>query len=348
MDRLSALPDALLHAILFFLPAPQVVRMCLLSQRWRHLWRSAPCIKINEHNFGISRMMMKGPVDEKWAQFENFATNLLLSHDNRSSLDEFWVCSSVYNRLHVDRWIRHGIEYYPAMLHIRILGCDRSFKLPPMASSSFHRLKRLCLHNVHLDCQFADLLLACPVMEDLELGLCMFSGDFSEGITSFTLKTLVLNSCKNNTSHPLVITAPSLLDLNLTYGCYQAGIILSKMDSLVEAEIEITENLTLSQSTQCGLIGSLFNVTSLELTGFEAKVMLNLKSDTFPTFCNMRTLCLSSCFLDECELNDKLEALGCFFQNAPCLEELTLVYSMVLTLVVYCYVSCHVLSYNLL
>ncbi|CAN6213602.1 unnamed protein product [Urochloa humidicola] len=100
------------------------------------------------------------------------------------------------------------------------------------------------------------------------------------------------------------------------------------MDSLVEAEIEITENLTLCQSTQCGLIGSLFNVTSLELTGFEAKVMLNLKSDTFPTFCNMRTLCLSSCFLDECELNDKLEALGCFFQNAPCLEELTLVYSM--------------------
>ncbi|CAN6180449.1 unnamed protein product [Urochloa humidicola] len=328
VDRLSALPDALLHAILYFLPSPQVVRTCVLSQRWRHLWRSAPCIKINEQDFGFNAGISNVPLEERWARFDGFATNLLLSLDNTSPLDEFCLCSRVYNQCHVDRWIRRGIEYCPAVLGVLIVGRDLGFKLPPMASSSFCRLKRLRLLNVDLDGQFADLLSACPVMEDLELGSCNFSGDFSQGITSFTLKKLALTYCKNNTSHPLVITAPSLSDLELSYGCYQAGIILSKMDSLVEAMIEITENLTLPQSTRCGILGSLVNVTSLELSGFEAKVILNSKSDTFPVFYNIRILCLNICFLDECELSDKLEALGCFLQKAPRLEELILLDSM--------------------
>nr|CAB3452432.1 unnamed protein product [Digitaria exilis] len=140
-DWLSALPDALLHAILSFLPAPQVVRTCLLSQRWRHLWRSSPYIKINEQDFGISLrpQMTHASLDEKWARFEDFAANLLLFHDNTSSLDEFLVCAQ--------------IQSY-----------DLAFKLPPMASSSFHRLKRLCLHHVDLDGQFTYLLSSCPVI----------------------------------------------------------------------------------------------------------------------------------------------------------------------------------------
>uniref|UniRef100_A0A0A9CNH0 Uncharacterized protein n=1 Tax=Arundo donax TaxID=35708 RepID=A0A0A9CNH0_ARUDO len=56
--------------------------------------------------------------------------------------------------------------------------------------------------------------------------------------------------------------------------------------------------------------------------------MLNGKSDKFPIFCNLRTLSLHSCFLDEYELDDKLEALGSFLQDAPCLEKLTLQYCM--------------------
>ncbi|XP_066389591.1 uncharacterized protein [Miscanthus floridulus] len=98
------------------------------------------------------------------------------------------------------------------------------------------------------------------------------------------------------------------------------------MDSLVKAKISVSEN-RISEETQRELLGSLCNVTSLELIHFEAEVMLNDNSE-FPIFHNLRTLDLHSCFLNEYELTGKLEALASFLQNAPCLEKLSLHYCM--------------------
>ena len=130
VDRLSALPDELIHTVLSFLPAPEVVRTCLLSRRWRSLWRSAPRIDLDMQDFGIPMMSVRdGPLEEKWARFEDFATNLLLFHDNTSSLGEFRLSSHVYNHRHVDRWIHRGIEYCPSVLKIWI----------PFLASSCHQ-----------------------------------------------------------------------------------------------------------------------------------------------------------------------------------------------------------------
>ena len=110
VDRLSALPNELIHTVLSFLPAPEVVRTCLLSRQWRSLWRSAPRINLDDEDFGISMMTIHdGTLEEKWAKYEDFATNLLLFHDNTSSLGEFRLSSSIYNQRHMDRWIRRGI-----------------------------------------------------------------------------------------------------------------------------------------------------------------------------------------------------------------------------------------------
>ena len=50
-DRLSSLPDCLLHTIMSFLQARQAVQTCMLSTRWRHLWRSVPCLDIDLAEF---------------------------------------------------------------------------------------------------------------------------------------------------------------------------------------------------------------------------------------------------------------------------------------------------------
>ncbi|EXB80392.1 F-box/LRR-repeat protein 13 [Morus notabilis] len=44
VDRISKLSDSIIHHILAFLPAVDVVRMSLLSKRWRRMWYSVPTL----------------------------------------------------------------------------------------------------------------------------------------------------------------------------------------------------------------------------------------------------------------------------------------------------------------
>lgn len=43
---IESLPDGVLQHILGFLPSPEAVRTCVLAQRWRHLWKAAPCLRV--------------------------------------------------------------------------------------------------------------------------------------------------------------------------------------------------------------------------------------------------------------------------------------------------------------
>ncbi|KAL8525374.1 hypothetical protein ACS0TY_014849 [Phlomoides rotata] len=42
VDRLSELPDSLIHLIFSFLPMRKVLSTTLLSKRWKNLWTSVP------------------------------------------------------------------------------------------------------------------------------------------------------------------------------------------------------------------------------------------------------------------------------------------------------------------
>jgi len=115
-DRLSALPDCLLHVIMSSLKARQVVQTCVLSTRWRHLWRSVPCIDVDIVEFrtkAATPVSSSGGSDsssdsddsdsdsgnnqdkgEAWDEFEDFTVNLML-RCNIALLDSF--------RLDIDR-----------------------------------------------------------------------------------------------------------------------------------------------------------------------------------------------------------------------------------------------------
>ncbi|KAF7111466.1 hypothetical protein CFC21_111475 [Triticum aestivum] len=48
VDRLGALPDEILQHALSFLPSRDAVRTCVLARRWRHLWKSAPALRVTD------------------------------------------------------------------------------------------------------------------------------------------------------------------------------------------------------------------------------------------------------------------------------------------------------------
>ncbi|XP_047070099.1 MEIOTIC F-BOX protein MOF-like [Lolium rigidum] len=321
-DRLSDLPDGLLHTIMSFLTAREAVQMGLLSRRWEGLWCSMPCINIDEQEFL--------PETEGWdtededncrARFEDFVSTLLLFH-SAPTLDVFRfnvVLVQLSNRELVDRWLRRGIKRCPKVVEIR------SFyhKLPHLGSSS-SRLKRLHLTAVTLDGTFTQQLRSgCPVLDDLELKFCRFH-NIAE-IVSCTLKNLTIQHCRHDLHNTLIIKAPSLAYLQLVIDGngsdrnWAGGVVVSDMPFLIKAIICLRNSYSNIPKVPCKLLFSLINVKYLELTGFDTLANLHVGSYTFPVFHNVRTLMLHGC-----DLSDNFEFLGCFLSNAPALEKLTL------------------------
>jgi hypothetical protein len=287
-DRLGDLPDGLLHTIMSFLPAPQVVRTSVLSRRWRDLWRSIPCINIEESEFWTTPTagkwalaVLRSDVHERqetWRKLEDFTTNLLLFHINVTSLEKFRIfsCGRPGTELHrreMDRWVRRGIKYCPQVLEI-IIFASPPLPFPHMGASSC-RLRRLHLCHMYLDNHFGDLLFSrCPVLEDLDLVGCNI--DFQE-IKSPTLKKLVIDRGDNLTGDPVVITAPHIayLKLCIPSGCYSNGIFMCEMASLAKASINLLcLGETFALKHQRRLLGNLCNVRNLALCGFQTVVCL--------------------------------------------------------------------------
>ncbi|KAJ3686970.1 hypothetical protein LUZ61_016134 [Rhynchospora tenuis] len=51
MDRISSLPDCLIHLTLSFLTAQEAVQTCVLSKRWKNLWTTSPFLNFDLRKF---------------------------------------------------------------------------------------------------------------------------------------------------------------------------------------------------------------------------------------------------------------------------------------------------------
>ncbi|CAJ2678323.1 unnamed protein product [Trifolium pratense] len=74
-DRLSDLPDYVILHILSFLNTKHVVRTCVLSKRWKHLWKRIPTLILHASRFSTVK------------QFSVFVSKILTLRDSSSSLN---------------------------------------------------------------------------------------------------------------------------------------------------------------------------------------------------------------------------------------------------------------------
>ncbi|CAN6246817.1 unnamed protein product [Urochloa humidicola] len=215
-DRLSALPDDLLHRILRRLDARQAAGdLSLLSRRWRRLWASSPFVTFLEQGSACS---------------ETFGNNLLLLRDPADLLAFHLHSSDWIHFIFQRRWLRHAMSRGLRVLELT-LGSGHGIFAPPDCIFScatleemnlsgpsikaircsppdpnkpvyLPRLKRLRLENVLIEPSAAEKLSSVwPSLEDLDLSRCCFGIRSSSGmdcpleISSQTLKRLSITSC---------------------------------------------------------------------------------------------------------------------------------------------------------
>jgi hypothetical protein len=306
-DRLSALPDPLLHEIISRLKARQMVRTCKLSRRWRHLWPKAPRLDIDQqHEFSATDT---GYNYKKFGDFVHF----LLQKVSIARLDEL--------RLHVHAGFGSVDDNASAWIRRAIMSSALEPQRERLPSSGFWRLKTLHLSNLgDLDELFAEHIRSrCPSLEDLELMRCtcrfraIASGSLKslalkgwEGkgllceIASPTLRSLVFEgggSGTNGTSPGslFLVTAPALARLSLDISPYNfpVGVSFSEMASLAKASIHLKERETLAKRNYLRnhlfkTLRSVSNAANLELSSFDITACILLYAAAY----NSLALCM--------------------------------------------------------
>ncbi|TKY66927.1 putative F-box/FBD/LRR-repeat protein [Spatholobus suberectus] len=206
-DRISDLPDAVLHHILFLLPIKCVAQMSILSKRWKFLWSTFPDLDFRTLNpFEISSKNVKFLEFEKPRQpldssRMDFITQVLSIRDKHSDIRVLCFRARLsFSRLNslIRRAIRHNVreldieavaavctdDYFnfPRCVigseSLRVLKLKSGFRLPPSSvmRQGFQSLQTLSLSLVIWNNQpsLPDLFSesSFPVLRNLNLDTC--------------------------------------------------------------------------------------------------------------------------------------------------------------------------------
>lgn len=79
-NRISLLPDTLLHHILSTLNTKFVVQTCLLSKRWKTLWTLIPTLNFDYNSFSSSSLFKYDDEESKRRSFKFFIFRVLSIH----------------------------------------------------------------------------------------------------------------------------------------------------------------------------------------------------------------------------------------------------------------------------
>ncbi|MFS7926183.1 putative F-box domain, leucine-rich repeat domain superfamily, F-box-like domain superfamily [Helianthus anomalus] len=231
-DRISNLPDELIHHIVSFLDMKYAVQTSALSHKWEHIWTSTRCLNFNSCAFRTPRLFAKFVKDALSHQnnhVEESKVQLTLTGAATPS-----VVKSIVNNVYLHNvrdlnmtWLTtRKFHQFPECLfssdtlkHLTLATGDQSFYLHkasciPKVAWNFPALETLCLRSMHLGDkgdESLDLFSKCVNLRDLTLHNCCMYGLKIFNICAPELSNLTIRA----TSYPDVVNvvAPKLENL---------------------------------------------------------------------------------------------------------------------------------------
>ncbi|KAL3629737.1 hypothetical protein CASFOL_026959 [Castilleja foliolosa] len=212
-DKISQLPEPILHHILSFLSQNDAVRTCVLSKSWRYLWCARPVIDFRESSFrgqcfhGVFPGHYCGSCYRRNKETFFFVLDKTLKRyrDLNLSVHELNLAMSIGNsqvKPLLLKWIPkfiilnmrlksfnltlygHGLfpEYFdmPSILFkaeslqsLHLTGCKLS-QISSIDEVLLKRLQTLTLNNVHITKETLEMILSSnPLLENVSLLTCM-------------------------------------------------------------------------------------------------------------------------------------------------------------------------------
>ncbi|KAJ4875351.1 putative F-box/FBD/LRR-repeat protein [Raphanus sativus] len=234
-DRISHLPDDLLFIILSLIPISDAMYTCLLSKRWKSLWKMMPTLEYDESCCD----------NIAWRGFNSFCQRSLRLH-------EALFLKTLTVKLGQNSRDLKLPSSFPNLVVLKLHTVSLYFADSPPSTFCFQSLKSLHLTHVRFRGEeaFSKLTSACPVLEDL-----FFDGVTTNDSTSFftiSLVSLHRFEIKDNTSRAryghssynyksrFKINTPSLKYLNLSMEDFCGRLELDEdMPNLVEARLDV-------------------------------------------------------------------------------------------------------------
>ncbi|RCV06752.1 hypothetical protein SETIT_1G188800v2 [Setaria italica] len=334
-DRISGLPEGVLHHVLSLLPAHDAVRTCVLARRWRHLWRSAPGIRIT----GV-----KG-----WRDADKFVAFVDRLLSLRGSCAPVESCKMKFDagdfdfdyfllakKQHVSHWIMDAVRLNVQVFRLSFAELE-SFCLPhlPLVSQHLVRLELACVDANDSILDFS----GCPALVVLRMKYCFVNAG---KLLSASLKKLIMINCEFRRGNRTRISLPSLVSLELIR-CYGRTPLLECIPSLERAIVSLagySEDYCIDGGTgdcgddssegcryyygsdgnrnNCVFLKGLSEATHVELSACPGVFVFNRDLKWCPIFTKLKTLLLDEWCVADCN------ALICFLQHSPALEKLTL------------------------
>lgn len=216
-DRLSNLPDPIIHHIFSFIPTTEVVKTCVLSKRWRLLWVYNPSLHATE--------------TEKFREGKFYdLVDTCLKLQNICGLERFKLKTCYYGvRDHIDGWLRIilGRSKVLKEMDLCMKHCRRWYGFSLGKSCNLKSLTVLKLEDIGLEAfEFVELpwlkvvslkkltlknlLLCCSSIEDLVLDSCHGLGKTKTIISSPSLKSFLIRHLTRGCDRSIRVEAANL------------------------------------------------------------------------------------------------------------------------------------------
>ncbi|KAK2651281.1 hypothetical protein Ddye_018770 [Dipteronia dyeriana] len=247
IDRLSNLPDSIIHEVLSRLDnTKEAVKTCILSKNWTHHWTYVHSLSFDYKNFKTRKA------------FEEFVLHVLQSRQHSINIRKLRIfLGAKQNRSLIngvlDRAMLRQLEqletdvcsFPPSLLESRTLetlnfGDPSGLFNVPSNSVTFALLKHLQLTGVDIDLDCNDLFSSCSNLENLRLTSCRVSNIEILNINLPRLVQLIITDIQYDGL--IIISAPELKRFEFVW-LYNPSLVLEIWSNMNEAKLEMRDPL---------------------------------------------------------------------------------------------------------